>query len=299
MSISKLPSNASLKQVMDKFEEISLQDFSSIDIITSPSLPANGKEGQVCIITDVAPNNIYLDYKKPILNETDIYIKYYNIDSYETFNVASSKKKLKLKIRNIIQKKQNKETLVAGYIYINSAWKPLIPSSIDIYKDGSISSDTGNMRILNQVGRVDISLNSSSILGKASAYASSSQADYRNSSGIITHTTPVDISSYKKIYVDIFCSFRLASINVSGGAKIGVFDLNGNIIASKTLTYVKKTNENDSLWEVDRAIQELDISNISGEYYVGVFIDCHTSYQKEYTNNCTIYRITAGGEILA
>ena len=35
MSIEKLPTSASLKEVMDKFEEISFQDFSSIDIITA------------------------------------------------------------------------------------------------------------------------------------------------------------------------------------------------------------------------------------------------------------------------
>ncbi len=34
MAISKLSTSASLKQVMDKFEEISIQDFSSIDVIT-------------------------------------------------------------------------------------------------------------------------------------------------------------------------------------------------------------------------------------------------------------------------
>ena len=62
MAISKLSTTASLKQVMDKFEEISLKDFSSIDIITASELPASGKEGQICIITDTEPNNIYLDY---------------------------------------------------------------------------------------------------------------------------------------------------------------------------------------------------------------------------------------------
>ena len=34
MAISKLPTSASLKQVMDKFEEISLYDFSNIDMAT-------------------------------------------------------------------------------------------------------------------------------------------------------------------------------------------------------------------------------------------------------------------------
>ena len=58
MAISKLSTTASLKQVMDKFEEISLQDFSSIDIITASELPAKVKEGQIVIITQNTPNKI-------------------------------------------------------------------------------------------------------------------------------------------------------------------------------------------------------------------------------------------------
>ena len=61
MTISKLPTSASLKQVMDKFEEISLADFSSVNIITASELPSKGKEGQICIITNITPNNIFLD----------------------------------------------------------------------------------------------------------------------------------------------------------------------------------------------------------------------------------------------
>ena len=42
MAINKLPTSASLKEVIDKFEEISFKDFSSIDIITASKLPTNG-----------------------------------------------------------------------------------------------------------------------------------------------------------------------------------------------------------------------------------------------------------------
>ena len=77
MTISKLPANASLKQVMDKFEEISFQDFSSMDIITSTELPSTVKNGRVVIITSINPENIicsffYNDFE---LNEGDINIK--------------------------------------------------------------------------------------------------------------------------------------------------------------------------------------------------------------------------------
>ena len=64
MAISKLPTNASLKEVMDKFEEISLQDFSSINIIVRSELPITGKENQICILSDIHTTNIILSPKQ-------------------------------------------------------------------------------------------------------------------------------------------------------------------------------------------------------------------------------------------
>ena len=91
MSIEKLSTSASLKDVIDKFEEISFQDFSSVNIITASELPSKGKEGQLCIITNITPNNIFLDYKERELSENDIFIQtnipsndngYYNVSPY-------------------------------------------------------------------------------------------------------------------------------------------------------------------------------------------------------------------------
>lgn len=288
MAISKLPTSASLKQVMDKFEEISLKDFSSIDIITASELPASGKEGQICIITDTEPNNIYLDYENPGLSNSDIYIKYHTIDSFETFAITSSKKSAKFKIRDIIQKKNDAEVEVFGYIYINSAWKSLIPPNLDIYINGLMSDSAGSIRILDKIGNTKITLNSTHIVGTATANASTS-------SGIITHTNSIDLSVYKKLYVDLSCILNRNSVNVRGSAKIGVFDSTGGVVASKNLNYIEKGD--DSL-VVARSVYELDINNINGEYFVGVFIDCYTSYLSNYTNKCSIYRINVGGDTL-
>ena len=134
MTISKLPTSASLRQIMDKFEEISLQDFSSIDVITASELPVSGKEGQVCIVTDTEPNNIYFDYTKPSMSNTDIFIQYYNDELYETFQVSSKNKKINLKIRNVIQVKNNVQVNVKGYIYKDANWIALEPEKIEIYK---------------------------------------------------------------------------------------------------------------------------------------------------------------------
>ena len=63
MSIEKLPTSASLKQVMDKFEEISLQDFSNIDIVVKNELPKDVKENMIVIISDITPSKILADTK--------------------------------------------------------------------------------------------------------------------------------------------------------------------------------------------------------------------------------------------
>ena len=82
MAISKLSTSASLKQVMDKFEEISIQDFSrsNVDIITAKTLPSVVKEGQIVIITQNTPNKIYVsfDTNEISLSHNDILLQVSN-----------------------------------------------------------------------------------------------------------------------------------------------------------------------------------------------------------------------------
>ena len=61
MAISKLNSNASLRQVMDKFEEISLSDFPNIDIVAKSKLPSQVKNGQIVCVSNNVNGKIYFD----------------------------------------------------------------------------------------------------------------------------------------------------------------------------------------------------------------------------------------------
>ena len=81
MAISKLPTSASLKEVMDKFEEISLQDFSSIDIVVAEQLPGTVKDGKIVIIEEEKINKIICNtkpYEDVPLNNNEVYIKLKN-----------------------------------------------------------------------------------------------------------------------------------------------------------------------------------------------------------------------------
>ena len=81
MAISKLPTSASLKEVIDKFEEISLQDFSSIDIVVAKQLPDTVKDGKIVINEEEKINKIICNtklYKDVTLNNNEVYIKLNN-----------------------------------------------------------------------------------------------------------------------------------------------------------------------------------------------------------------------------
>ena len=120
MAISKLSTSASLKQVMDKFEEISIQDFSrsNVDIITAKTLPSVVKEGQIVIITQNTPDKIYVSlnsekfihYESQTIGKSLTYYKkmrqmyiskmYY----HKTYNKINSAQVLVYKILNICRK---------------------------------------------------------------------------------------------------------------------------------------------------------------------------------------------------
>ena len=74
MSIEKLSTSASLKEVMDKFEEISLQDLSSINIKVLSELPSVAKEDDIVLICNYEYTKIILSANEPTLNNNEIWL---------------------------------------------------------------------------------------------------------------------------------------------------------------------------------------------------------------------------------
>ena len=255
MAISKLPTSASLKQVMDKFEEISIQDFSSLNVITATELPSKGKEGQLCIITDTEPNMIYFDYVEPNLSEGDIFLQYKLEDSYEDFNISSSKATVRIKVRNICQIKNGNKTSLKGYVYIGDEWKYIGVAPIIIFKEGigDISSITGGYKAyLSKSGTHSVNSNYIYI------YTSPS-ANYSTYHGIIS-VNGIDVTDYTKMKIDVAVSRTSSSVSPTAMISLSNTSAGGGWVVQKVLGVS------------GRGVIELDITNVTGIHYIDFYI---------------------------
>lgn len=141
MSIEKLSTNASLKDVMDKFEELSFQDFSGIDIVILNKLPSRVKNNQIVVITDTC-RNITIDTDFPSKpNENDIFIKLIQSTStYEIFSIKSNNKTIKIKVFNSYKYVNGAWVEVDGYIGINGVWKQLFLRELAIFENKAVNT---------------------------------------------------------------------------------------------------------------------------------------------------------------
>ena len=304
MTISKLPTSASLKEVMDKFEEISLQDFSSIDVITAEKLPNGGKEGQLCIITDTKPSSILFNYDNTIdIDETEILILYNTVNSYQEYNINTSNINMKLRLRYVIQKINGVNTTKKGYVYLEGKWKPLFPTELYIFKSGeglaSGVSYTGERTAIgsgsttNVVSKVTQSTDS--IISNVQL-GSNSLVEYQ----ITFDKSNINFEGYKKLYIDL-------KIDGTGPANLDDFNFKIQIINPNTNSVVAsaviaKGNFNFSSYAYNfaRQYKEINVEHLTVEHIIK-FI----SYVKDSSSlvnptlKATIYNIVLGDEILA
>ena len=304
MAISKLPTSASLKEVMDKFEEISLQDFSSIDIITASELPVSGKEGQLCIITDTKPSSILFNYDNTIdIDETEILILYNTVNSYQEYNINTSNINMKLRLRYVIQKINGVNTTKKGYVYLEGKWKPLFPTELYIFKSGeglaSGVSYTGERTAIgsgsttNVVSKVTQS--SASIISNVQL-GSNSLVEYQ----ITFDKSNINFEGYKKLYIDL-------KIDGTGPSNIGNLDFTIQIVNPNTNSVVASAGMNKGnytyssyAYKFARQYKEINVEHLTGEHIIKFisYVKDSTSHDNP-TLKATIYNIVLGDEILA
>lgn len=295
MAISKLSTTASLKQVMDKFEEISLKDFSSIDIITAEKLPNGGKEGQLCIITSTTPKNIYFNYVKPSLSNTDIFIKYELQSSYDSYIIKSKATHVTLKIRNIIQVINNVETPVYGYIYTNSQWKRLVPESMYIFK-----KSTGLLSgITYSTSKKESGINFGYSYVTCSHTTSNITFLYHSMNGCHVEAdlnfSKIDISSYDYLHVDFECTCGYpSSVTEAPSIRIQVINSSGSVVVNNLYTY------RGYPWTVPRMTAKINISNLSGEHTIRFKGYAANGYSSDQTSAAKTYihNLVLGGDVL-
>lgn len=306
MAISKLSTSASLKQVMDKFEEISLQDFSSINVITASELPNGGKEGQLCIITDTKPSSILFNYDNTIdIDETEILILYNTVNSYQEYNINTSNINMKLRLRYVIQKINGVNTMKKGYVYLEGKWKPLLPTELYIFKSGEgLASGfsytdkrtaIGSGPTTNVMSKVTQSITS---IVSTVQLASNSLVEYQ----IIFDKSNINFEGYKKLYIDLKIDGKGPSNLDDFNFKIQIINPNTNSVVASAV--IAKNNFNydfsSDAYKFARQYKEINVEHLKGEHIIKFisYVKDPTTYDNP-TMKTTIYNIVLGDEILA
>lgn len=145
--------NASLKDVMDEFEKISLIELSSIDVVTATSLPNSVKNGRIVAITDIKPNKIVFNYEPTDdLEEGDLFIKYYNT-SKSKFTTKGNIV-INLDIYGVTQMRDGVLKKIDSFIGSNDTWKPM--TEVYLFDNGDKTEITGGYSVTKYEGSVEL-----------------------------------------------------------------------------------------------------------------------------------------------
>lgn len=248
MPISKLSSNASLREVMDKFEEISLSDFPNIDIVAKSELPSQVKNGQIVCISNNANGKIIISIEKPeIMNNGDIWVRSHSIVNFtgEELNVESKNKIIKLYIKEVFQREGDTDEKLDCYIGKNDEWikinKDLLVFTNGVYVNSSI---TGTFEIQGAYTRSDLenpsSDNTITIIHKGGG----------TTPNLCMQTDKFDVSEYTELVVD-FQFIKERSTSLTETLRVGVYDGTGNNNNFNAISTVKCTQTKTQQVRVD------------------------------------------------
>ena len=268
MSINKLSTNASLKDVMDKLEEISFQDFFALDIVVKSELPSVVKNNQVVVIGEPT-GKIYIDNKdvKNIpLGNNDVYVKYgYEaVDSYN-FSKVSGNKNINIYIL-AVYKCLDGVIVPANEIYTGkgSEWVRILNDRVDIFRYGTYTNDNLTMfkKLANNSYAVDTFvkiLPDSHNTYPNTLYFSVSVTSYaRKGDVFFCSTEPIDFTRFSKLVLEFDYYKMGATMSIAVGTE-------NNATKNNYVTYdIPKGN-------ADNTVVELDVSNINGYAYIKIY----------------------------
>lgn len=242
MTISKLSSSASLKQVMDKFEEISLTDFFNIDVIIRSELPQQVKEGQVVVISNTN-GKIYICKEKPSnMSNGDIFIEVNTINSFVNMPMSSDSVVIGIPLYKTIQLIDSVDVKTECYVGINGVWTLTTPKEFYIFKEG-----VGIYEPLRSFTGTGCSVSASSQVITFTAQHGSGVYDRT-----ATSVNKIDLTDYSKAEIDAVGAYA-QSLTITLGGKSVVFN---------------KT----------RSVQTIDLSSVNGSYDLRFKLNTATSY---------------------
>lgn len=272
MAISKLSINASLKDVMDKFEEISLNDFLGIKIIVANSLPSEVKEEQIVIITDETVNEVILNPTKPTLTTGQAYIQT-DFDSadfakYEKFNPFKNNL-LSLYVSDVLVKTNNGEIKTEGYIGKNGKWVQFSASSFIVWNPyydnyGLESMDGWVIRNRDAYGpNMSVTRSGDQLIVNNSGYFL----------GCVFSKQSIDFTKAKTLEIDIPKVTAKAAPSADYGLSFYVYIADGNTSYNVTKTTVYKFVGTNKTTLVEPGTIKFNVSNITGLKYIAFALE--------------------------
>lgn len=240
--------NASLKDVMDKFENLSNMNLINSNIIVRSELPTYGYEGQVCIITSNITDNILLSlFEEDNPNDESIFVFLSKVKNANIVEIGNS---LNFDFYFLSVSQGSKK--LKSYIYKNNEWKLLTNSEWFILKDGEILN-------------TDVFGNFTKLTSASSTGMSISNGRYKLEINTTSATlncgfdTLVDLSLHSKYVVKMQDNSNYSHLRST--VSLVVFGEGTDVIASKTIA-----NYDDSV----TGTHEFDISEINYKGKLGV-----------------------------
>lgn len=269
MSIEKLPTSASLKQVMDKFEEISLQDFSNIDIVVKNELPKDVKENMIVIISDITPSKILADTKlvgEVDMNDNDVYIKLsHDGNKFAECKYLASKN---ISVNVYLEKVYIKSNSVASlcndvYMGIEGEWVKVLDSKVDIFANGAyLDEGYAISRTVIDEGSISNRCYASIVTDPNSEYQNTICVSYSTYSGttadkgiLYNSRDKIDLTKFSKLIFLLDYNYTGAPIRFSVGKTSGDFLLSSSTILQSTGSNIEV---------------EVDVSNINEDMYIKI-----------------------------
>lgn len=299
MAISKLSTTASLKEVMDKFEEISLQDFSSIDIITASELPVNVKEGQLCILKPNFTGHIYLSKEMDSnMQNGDILIHINNdIAGSKEFPIKNSAVNINLFIKNVRIIENGELKPLTAYLGKNNNWELVEPLKCTVFNNGKFDSGVGGMDYtVISAGYINFT---SHTIGN---YITLRQGSYlaREGSNKLTTSNPIDLSIYDYLHIDLEASSDTVSESDVSSLKsqIDVLNSSKKVVATYSPRYSYVSTGVNGQFKSNRHTAKIDIRHINEPGYINIQGSFTLKGSLSYSAHVNVYSLILGGETL-
>jgi hypothetical protein len=288
MTISKLPTSASLKEVMDKFEEISLQDIKSIDIKVLTSLPSTVVNNQIVIITNNPTelnSQVYFTNCGEAIPVGKLGVSYSITENEKVLNLNFGNTLAEIYLDKACRNTNGKLSRVECYLGKGGKWIKVSDTTEFIYLPSS-SIDKYSIAISSNWAKSGGTLPSYSVTNYTTyiQYYTLAGGDIGKNSMYLKN--PIDLTGVNYVKVKIATGYKNNNTsNNTNGASIGFTRKTSSFTVSD---YVVKTSLTNSISGGNVEIKEvqLNVSNLIGEYYLTFYGEATgTSYRAHASMN--------------